>query len=394
MKHKYVVIFCVSAKVVQRVLKWEFDARAMEASVVHYDYSINVHVTPYVNSGILKLMMAYQILSNVYIESDEQFSKFQIQKMYDLILNANKDFEKADTNLSVLRLNANQKFEKSISEEKILSDIIRNLEVGIERTTLELNEKKDEIENAQIHLKVAHEEHKYAKRYKDRAVDEYYHKKREEESGFNAIPFIGGIVAYLSGLSDEIERAKREMEYAQDDYKYHEKILDSRKLESKDLQSNIASLKKTLVFHEHKLKGQTAGVAKLKHNQKPMNENRVTLGDYLHISSTLLRMTKILLSESSEIISVKPLLNVFHDVAKKLKMSSHKTKMLKSEEFKSFSLLVDPAILENRQFWHRLTLVLIFFAYLVLSIMLCFVIYFCVFEVRPVLLYLYNIRIR
>lgn len=366
----------------------------MEASVVHYDYNISVHVTPYVNSGILKLMMAYQILFNVYIESDEQFSIFQIQKMYDLILNANKDFEKADTNLSVLRSNANQKFEKSISEEKILSDIIRNLEVGIERTTLELNEKKDEIENAQIHLKVAHEEHKYAERYKDRTIIDYHHKKREGESGFNAIPFIGGIVAYLSGLSDEIERAKRLMEYARDDYEYHKKILKSRKLESEDLQSNIASLKKTLVLHEHKLKVQIASVAELKHIQKLMNENRVNLGDYLHISSTLLRMTKILLSESSEILSVEPLLNVFHDIAKKLKMSSHKTKMLKSEEFKSFSLLVDPVILENRQFWHRLMLFLIFFAYLALSIMLCFVIYFCVFEVRPVLLYLYNIRNR
>ncbi|XP_052078164.1 uncharacterized protein LOC127716123 [Mytilus californianus] len=322
----------------------------MEASLVHYDSSISVHVTPYVNTGIHHLMLAYQILSNVYIESNKPFTKYQMQNIYDLILKAYKDFENANNNLSILRSNANQEFEKSISTEKVLSDIIRNLEAEIERTNLEINEKRYANDIAQIHLQTAHQDHKYAERNMDRAVNEYHRKRREGERGVYSIPFIGEIAAIFTGLSDEIERARRKQEFAWDDYMDRQNSLDRRKRELEELGSNIESLKNTLFFNEHERKVHTASVADLKNIQKLINENRVNLGDYLHISSTLLRKTKILMSESSEVLSVEPLLNVFHDVAKSLKGSSHKTKMLKSEKLKSFLLLADPVVLEKKKF--------------------------------------------
>ncbi|CAC5380914.1 unnamed protein product [Mytilus coruscus] len=250
-------------------------------------------------------------------------------------------------------------------KKKVLSDIIRNLEAEIERTNLEINEKRYAIENAQIHLQTAQKDHEYAEWNENTALKKYHQKRGEGKRGVYSIPLIGEIAAFFSGLSDEIERASGEHDFAWDDYMDCQNSLGRRKQELEELKSNIESLENTLYVHVHKRKVETASVADLKYIQKLINENRVNLGDYLHISSTLLRKTKILMSESSEVLSVEPLFNVFHDVAKSLKGSSHKTKMLKSEKLKSFLLLADPVVLENKQFLHRLTLFFNFTAYLV-----------------------------
>ncbi|CAC5380915.1 CIT [Mytilus coruscus] len=359
----------------------------METSLVNYESSINVHVTPHFGTGIHNLMLAYQIISNVYIESDKLLSKDEMQNTYEYILKAYTEFEIADDYLSRLKSYVNDEFEKSMSKEKDLLDEISNLKVEIKKANLEISQKRYQIEDAEKVFQIAHEHFQTAERNKERAEREYRRKQIERESGVYVIPLIGGIAAFFSGLSDEIERARREKEFAWSNYRSHQYSLTRRQQEFEELRSNIERLKNTIHLKENKLRLQTTKVVDLKHFQNMINEKRETFGFYLRYVSALLKKTKVLKSESNVILSVEPLVNVFHDVVKYLKGSSQNIGLLKSEKFKTFLLVADPVRLEYRRYWHHLMLNLKVTPDLV-SILLCFIIYVYVFEVRPVLLYL------
>lgn len=359
----------------------------METSLVNYDSIITVHVTPHFDTGIYNLLLAYQIISNVYIEPDKLLSKDEMQNTYDCILKAYTEFEKADGYLSRLKSYINDEFEKSMSTEKDLSDEISKLKVEIKKASLEISQKRYQIEDAQKAVRIEQEHIQTATRKIERAESEYRRKQRERESGVYAIPFIGGIVAFFSGLSDEIEKARNEKNFAWGNYRSHQNSLTSREHEFEDLRSNIERLKNTIYFKENDLRMQTIKVADLKHFQNMINEKRETFGFYLRSVSALLKKTKVLESESDVILSVEPLVNVFNDIVKYLKGSSQKLVLLKGETFKTFLLEADPERLEFRRNWHNLKLHLAVILYLFVSVLLCLIIAFFIFEVRPVLLY-------
>ncbi|CAG2250366.1 unnamed protein product [Mytilus edulis] len=264
----------------------------METSLANYDSLIIVHVTPHFDTGIHNLLLAYQIISNVYIEPDKLLSKDEMQNTYDYILKAYTEFEIADSYLSRLKSYVNDEFEKSMSTEKVLSDEIRNLKVEINKANIEISQKRYQIEEGQNDLQIAHDNFQTATRNKEWAERKYRQKQIERESGVYAIPLIGAIAALVSGLSYEMERARQEKEFEWSIYRSRRYTLTRRQEEFEELRSNIESLKNNIYLTENKLRMQTTKVADLKHFQNMINEKRETFGFYLRSVSALLKKQK------------------------------------------------------------------------------------------------------
>ena len=263
----------------------------MESSLVTTcESSVSVHVTPHFNNGIHGLLLTLELLVNA--------RSYDAKEISEMIRKAYRHFQHAHDQLSEISNLASVAYEKSVSDEHNLKQQIKKLELHIKESTIEIQEKNEEIEDTEGYLSDAKNQLVWAIQRENNARRDLSLKTYKRKSGWYAIPILGTIAAWSTGLDTDIENTRRHLRFSEDQVYNHLRNIRRLNEELTSMRIKLQNLKWEKSSIEDKLRSQQMETAKLKRVQKDIDEYLYTIRTYLHYITVTLGKTKVLHDES------------------------------------------------------------------------------------------------
>lgn len=359
----------------------------MTYSVAIQESIILENVSPHVTNGVLNLTFVLQLLLNAQTTipwnkqtiSNSNGIRLEIAKHAQL---AYKHFERANKELINQKSIIDSLLEKQVAIESQLYHDIKQLETSIQTGLLEIEEKIRQIEDAQIRLLRSQDNLDVANEYARRAYSEFQQKVKERESGFYAIPLLGYALASLTGLNWKIkETQRRSYEAAQQVYG-HQHAITQRENEIRELKDVLERTKRDKDLRESQLQRHVIYLNNLKEIQKEINNYGEYIGKWLHFASSTLEKTRILNEETTDLISLQPLMAIITDIINHLATGSKDIDIdgnirLAIEEMKvQTKELLDVAESGNQKhyMWHSISGILLIYLYTFIYILIFYLV--------------------
>ena len=294
----------------------------MDTSVKLHATDILESVTPHFLAGVQNFNIVVQLLINTKMWIPGDITETDQMKISKYVQEAYDHFEKADMMLSSHKSDFDAYVFNCINMEGQLISDIKEAENNIRKESIAINEKINQIENTKRHLLSARTNLDHAERVANRAYSELRRRRREAESGFFAIPLIGSFAAYFFGLYDAIETAEYFLRETKSEVNTYLNNIDQTENEINSLYTKLENIKKEKIVKERELRERREKIEKLKMFQKNIILYSKYLRKWIQFIGETFSKTKILRTESTDLIFVDPLVTTIRDIAACIRKSS------------------------------------------------------------------------
>jgi hypothetical protein len=355
----------------------------MDTSVKLHATDILESVTPHFHAGVQNFNIVVQLLINTKMswipgditETDQMKISKYVQEAYD-------HFEKADMMLSSHKSDVDEYFSNNIKMEGQLISVIKEAENNIRKESIAINEKKNQIEITKDHLLSARTNLVSAERDASRAHSELQSRRREAESGFFSIPLIGFFAAHFFGLYDDIKTAEYFLRETDAQVNRYLNNIEWTENEINSLYTKLENIKKEKIVKERELRERREKIEKLKMFQKNIILYSKYLRKWIQFIGETFSKTKILRTESTDLIFVDPLVTTIRDIAACIRKSSEDLSIYTDPHLK---FAVEKFLLLSEYVEYQQTVS----QYVCVSVV-CLLSLYLISKIMPIILYLNN----
>jgi hypothetical protein len=353
------------------------------------DTSVNLHatdimesVTPHFLAGVQNFNIVVQLLINTKLWIPGDITETDQMKISKYVQEAYDHFEKADMMLSSHKSDIDAYVFNCINMERQLISDIKEAENNIRKESIAINEKINQIENTKRHLLSARTNLDHAEQVANRAYSELRRRRREAESGFFAIPLIGSFAAYFFGLYDAIETAEYFLRETKSEVNTYLNNIDQTENEINSLYTKLENIKKEKIVKERELRERREKIEKLKMFQKNIILYSKYLRKWIQFIGETFSKTKILRTESTDLIFVDPLVTTIRDIAACIRKSSEDLSIYTDPHLK---FAVEKFLLLSEYVEYQQTVS----QYVCVSVV-CLLSLYLISKIMPIILYLNN----